>query len=87
MSKKYRPSNGTEGDSFISEWCGQCEKNKELNGKCQILGDTFIFLESDPAYPEEWTYNKQGTPCCTAFIPEGTVLTVRCEKTIDMFGE
>ncbi|MDH5259299.1 MAG: hypothetical protein OEX07_14890 [Gammaproteobacteria bacterium] len=87
MTKKYRPSNSTEGDIFIAEWCNQCEKNKTPGCECQILADTFIFQENDPAYPEEWIYSKQGNPCCTAFIPAGTVLTVRCDKTIDMFQE
>ena len=32
MTEKYRPSNGTEGEWFMEEWCGRCQ----IKGICKI---------------------------------------------------
>ena len=63
--KKYRPSNGSEGEMFMEMWCYQCKKEKE----CQILTDAFCLGKDDDGYPKEWAYD-EGQPCCTAFEPE-----------------
>ena len=96
-TKRYRPSNGTEGHCFMQEWCGTCAKDKVWSeGKdtedctddelCSILGAVFAFEYDDPEYPEDWTYDKNGKPCCTAWISMGKPIPTRCKKTADMFG-
>ena len=88
----YRPSNGTEGGSFMCDWCCKCERDRkyqedEDKGEpCDILSRTFVFDIDDPEYPVEWIY-KDGQPTCTAFIPAGDAVPApRCTRTEDMFG-
>lgn len=92
--EKYRPSNGTEGDGFISAWCGKCERSgrpgkpcdagHEVLG-CSIVGRTMAFNIEDTEYPDEWIHGKDG-PECTAFVPFDEALpTPRCVITSDMF--
>ena len=84
----YRPSNGSEGECFMAEWCSCCEHEwySEEEG-CDILGNTMAFDIDDPNYPNEWRYNSEGKPICTAFqLKEGGWQeTYRCPYTIDMF--
>jgi len=61
--KKWRPSNGTEGEIFMSAWCYECV----LDGDCRILRNTFLYDEDDERYPAEWRINEDGQPECTAF--------------------
>lgn len=63
--RKYRPSNGTEGESFIGRWCARC--TKDANQDCEILGATMMFDVDDDEYPAEWQYGRNGHPKCTAF--------------------
>lgn len=70
MSKKYRPSNGSEGDHFISTFCMNCiheNPNPELKPNCEILTFTMCYDVNEPEYPEEWIYNDQGKPVCSSF--------------------
>lgn len=87
----YRPSNGTEGAEFMSEWCFQCERDREyLNDEdkgnpCEIIARTFAYNVDHQEYPKEWRY-KEGRPICTAFIPAGEAVPVPpCTRTEDMF--
>ena len=95
LHEPYRPSNGTEGECFIGEWCGSCERSgadgkpddegHELMG-CSILSRTFRYDADDPEYPAEWVIGDHG-PECTAWIPLGDpVPTPRCPVTPDMFS-
>ncbi len=86
--EKYRPSNGTEGDIFQAEWCYQCARfqDPETEEYCPILGATFTLDIENPEYPEEWSYDDQEKPCCTAFLNHGEPVKVRCSRTEDMFG-
>lgn len=96
--KKYQPSNGTEGELFISGWCGECARDKAAregepleecddNEVCDIIGRTFAHDVNDPEYPVEWQYGKDGQPCCTAFVPAGQPIPpTKDEFTVDMFG-
>ncbi|WP_153116047.1 hypothetical protein [Rhodocyclus tenuis] len=97
--KKYRPSNGTEGEIFISHWCFACQRDKALredrdvfecddNERCDIVGNTMCYDVEDEKYPKEWRIGNDGQPCCTAFVPAGDPIpTPRCERTLDMFAE
>lgn len=78
-SKKYRPSNGAEGENFQELWCNLCSKDKEFRDHlaankvgavpsgCEILAATLCFNADQEEYPAEWTYTEKGQPCCTAF--------------------
>lgn len=75
MCRKYQPSNGSEGMSFISAFCDNCiherwshhqDENREED-KCGILSRTMLHNVDDPEYPTEWTYDKDGRPLCTAW--------------------
>ncbi len=95
---KFRPSNGTEGELFITGWCGNCARDKSCSEGiniddcaeeelCEIIGKTMRFSLDDPEYPEEWQF-KGGFPVCTAFISAGEKIPCpRCSRTIDMFEE
>lgn len=94
MSEKYRPSNGTEGDFFISRFCWTCARSEHLQpgasddspAGCPILDLTYIHDTEDPEYPSEWIEDDEGARC-TAYVPEGEpVATPRCTQTGDMFG-
>ncbi len=68
MIKKYRPDNGTDGDSFQAGWCCRCTKNDQRTERyCLILGLTMAYRVDDPDYPEEWCYDSDDNPVCTAF--------------------
>jgi hypothetical protein len=63
--EKYRPSNGTEGECFMAEWCDRCAKDaKPLS--CSIITDTMAYDVDDAEYPSEWVWDGK-TPRCTAF--------------------
>ena len=61
----YRPSNGSEGEWFMSRWCDRCVKDSEAK-PCRILGRTMAFDTRDKEYPGEWIEDGNG-PKCTAF--------------------
>lgn len=99
--EKYRPSNCTEGDCFFAAWCSKCARDNLLREDtafeqcldgdegdlCEIIGKTFEHDVSDPVYPVEWQYGKDGQPCCTAFILKGEPIPApRCQHTVDMFS-
>lgn len=85
---KYKPSNGTEGDCFMSKFCFQCTKwngHDDADGEpCSILGDALVYDVTDKGYPKEWIRDEKGARC-TAFVPEGDEIPYRCENTKDMF--
>jgi hypothetical protein len=61
--KKYRPSNGTEGEIFMETFCDHCKKCPA----CSIPGLTMGMDTDDPNYPQEWKFDSDGVPTCTAF--------------------
>lgn len=68
VGKKYRPSNGTEGDIFMDAWCGRCRHDDYDGGKyCPIIGRTMAHEINEADYPTEWQYGDDGQPKCTAF--------------------
>ncbi|AMC34778.1 hypothetical protein [Janthinobacterium sp. B9-8] len=78
----YQPSNGTEGELFISDWCANCEQDKEHN--CPILGKTMQYNIDDPEYPKEWVKTQSG-PKCTVFIEVGGSIPIIDTKTLSLF--
>ena len=76
--EKYRPSNASEGESFYTTWCAECERERsflESGGDgCLIYVATMVLDTDDPEYPKDWVYDEQGVPCCTAFIHSGSCL-------------
>lgn len=71
-SRLYQPSNGTEGEGFIDEFCMHCVHcNPDPEGKkqCNILMRSLAFSIGDPEYPTEWIYNDKDQPTCTAHKP------------------
>lgn len=98
-SEPYRPSNGTEGECFMAEWCDQCERDSAFQHEhwrdedragsiegCSIMAKTMVYSEADPEYPKEWCH-KDGRPICTAFVPLGEkVPELPCTKTINLFA-
>jgi hypothetical protein len=68
--KKYLPSNGTEGMSFTCTYCDNCIHEKfthtQRHGdkQCDILNKTLLTDD----YVDEWVYNGQGVPICTAWV-------------------
>lgn len=88
----YRPSSGTEGADFQDRWCCRCEMDAKFQANpdaadgCPIVAATFVYDVTDPNYPKEWTYDKKGEPCCTAFVPIGEPIPYRCPDTPDLFG-
>lgn len=74
--KRYRPSNGTEGEGFMEAHCYQClherwihrQKEDRDEDKCVIINLTMGYDVNDPEYPDEWTYDEKGDPTCTKFV-------------------
>lgn len=67
---KYRPSNGSEGEWFMSQWCERCIKDSP-NQPCSIIGRAMGMDLDDAGYPAEWIEDGHG-PRCTAFeVMEG----------------
>ncbi len=70
MSKKYCPSNGTEGMGFIEHFCDNCiHQHPDPNNpkQCIILCRTMCYNINDKEYPEEWIYDENDKPTCTAW--------------------
>lgn len=61
--KIYRPSNGTEGVWFESQWCENCIKNPISPDakQCNVLCKELCNIPTG-----KWVY-KQQAPTCTAF--------------------
>ena len=59
-AKYYIPSNGTEGEIFMDEYCYNCYKYS----KCTILTGSMIGKQ-----PKQWIY-KDDKPTCTSFNSE-----------------
>ncbi len=81
MSKKFRPSNGTEFVSFMVRWCHNCN-NYYVQSECDIMEKTLVLDDAAAEYPDEWTY-RNGTPVCTAFVPVKTPEQVRLKAAIE----
>ena len=88
---QWIPSNGTEGDSFLSLMCSNCARDKAMregepieecddNECCPIIGASF---RSEAV---EWRRMPDGEVTCLSFIPAGEPIPPpRCTNTVDMF--
>lgn len=93
MSTQWIPSNGTEGQQFINDWCGNCARDAVCNGSksayddvpdselCGILARSFLGTAT------EWIEHDDGRCECTAFVQFGKPVPVVDDMTLDMFGE
>jgi hypothetical protein len=68
-ARPYRPSNGTEGECFMEQWCHCCVLDRAARDEacdpsegCRILADAFAGLQ-----PSQWIYGEDGKPRCTSF--------------------
>lgn len=83
--RRYRPSNGTEGEGFMGSFCDECQRDAKYRETddgadgCPILAAALIFNVKDEQYPNEWTYDAEGNPTCTAFLPLGSQLPTDTE--------
>lgn len=72
--EKYRPSNGSEGEIFMMNYCHVCKRDAEFRegtgDSCPIAADVHCYSKDDPKYPAEWQYGHDGQPTCTAFDAE-----------------
>jgi hypothetical protein len=84
--RPYRPSNGTEGEFFMAEWCEQCALSDYDGYGCAIQLRSLSLSIDDPEYPVEWCLTNGGAPQCTAFSEE-LPPEPRCDKTFDMFAD
>ena len=74
--KSYRPSNGTEGHWFESQWCNRCVKESG----CTILTGAYAGKS-----PKQWVEGDDG-PRCTSFQDHKRPTSFRCKKTDDLFN-
>jgi hypothetical protein len=72
--KKYRPTSGSEGCSFESEFCDKCyhdlmdEETGDYIRQCDIHDRVILFEIDDPKYPDEWRIcPATEKPVCSAF--------------------
>ena len=67
----YRPSNGTEGEIFMSRFCDRCKHCETIDAKdlCDIIMRSMVFETDDKEYPQELKFDSEGRPMCTEFIP------------------
>lgn len=85
--RPYRPSNATEGDLFMADWCCRCAHHNHDDAEfaCMVQLRALAHNIGDPDYPDEWQLTNAGTPQCTAFAAEAPAAP-RCDQTIDMFA-
>lgn len=63
----YRPSNGTECELFIEQFCDRCSHQ----GNCHIADMAFWHELNDPLFPKAWVIDEKADASeigrCTAF--------------------
>jgi hypothetical protein len=67
----YYPSNGSEGEWFMSQFCYQCihdYPDPESGKKCNLITASMCLYPTEPGYPNEWIYGSDGKPKCTKFV-------------------
>ena len=67
-TRKYQPSNGSEGAWFTDEYCMRCvhcDPDPTGDKQCDILCATMVYNTKDEEYPKEWIYDEENRPTCT----------------------
>ena len=72
MMAKYRPTSGSEAESFQHAFCDKCIHDRSFrtgnsDKGCSILLHAWIYTVEDKGYPNEWIYDENGRPTCTSF--------------------
>lgn len=68
--KNWRPSNGTEGEVFIDDFCAHCIHEKfwhtqdHADRQCEILNKSLLTED----VIEEWVYDEDSLPKCTSHV-------------------
>jgi hypothetical protein len=69
--KTYCPSNGSEMMGFYEGLCNDCIHDREFQetgeGGCELIIAAMMNDPEHSGYPDEWQYNTDGYPTCTAF--------------------
>jgi hypothetical protein len=71
--QSYQPSNGTEGEYFMEDFCYQCLHDQDPDKGCVLIMLSIFRKPGDPDYPKEWIYNQDGEPTCTKFYRKEAV--------------
>lgn len=66
-TKQYYPSNGTEGDAFMSYWCARCKRDPYSRSMKSKTCCRIVTRSMDGHHPKQWIY-KDGNPTCTSFV-------------------
>ena len=86
--KPFQPSNGTEGEMFMSVFCERCSRECVAGTWCRIMGLALGFSVGDKDYPVQWKFDDLGWPLCTAWKDRSAPRRPSpCPKTPDMFGK
>lgn len=85
MNDPYMPSNGTEGEWFLSIWCKNCQKDTLIRGgkkQCSILTKSLIGEQ-----PKQWMYLRD-VPACTSFkhIKDKKRYAIKIKGQLDIFN-
>lgn len=90
----YRPSNGSEGEGFMEEWCCHCKRDQEhqqdidSDPGCPIIADSMTYDLDHPKYPKAWHW-KDGEPICNEFDdienPEARISDEEREANLNLF--
>ena len=85
------PSNGTEAEQFMHDWCRHCARDKAMrdgadfdecddNDLCEIIAAAYR------GQAVEWRELSDGSTKCVAFIPaDRPIPQPRCEHTPELF--
>jgi hypothetical protein len=93
---QYRPNDSGEGLRFCANWCRYCQRDRAMREGCdidecdddeccEIIANTAAFEANEDDYPKEWTYDANGEPCCTAYVPAGNLPRPDDDLTLDLF--
>jgi hypothetical protein len=70
VGKKWRPSNGHEGELFFDKHCYKCKEFSPDIDCCEIHSKIFYLDIDDNEYPSELCIGCNGQPTCTKFDPK-----------------
>lgn len=89
--EQWQPSNGTDGHSFLLNWCTDCARDKSMRqgepvDECDDDELCEIIAASFRGEAVEWRELADGKTQCIAFVPAGDAIPApRCPFTLDLF--